>query len=155
MPKQRNPKAYHLLIATMLSNPAFTSQDIANKLSISKSTVDKVRQSLNKAVSTQESLSIELESYRELLRKHVPVAKRVSVLSKVRDMADSNPFVALRSVEMVDDRLGLTPKTMPQSDLERDTRPMFVLPGDAKVQVNITNNYQASNTESDKPLIDK
>jgi transcriptional antiterminator len=145
MPSAASVKGQHLLIASMLSNPALTSQNIADTLNISKSTVDKVRQTINKTLAKKDSTAIAVEQYRMLLQKQAPLTKRVEVLSKAMDMVDTNPFVAIRAVEYSDGIDGIAPKQQQIEQLERETRPMFVLPGDAKVQVNITNNYQASN----------
>jgi len=138
----------HLVIATLLANPALTAKDIAKTLNISTGTVNRVKSRLMESLAKNENGAIELEQYRMQLREQVPATKRVRTIQKAMEMVKTNPFVALRAVDMVDDRLGLTPKTIQQNDIEDNKRPMFVLPESANVQVNIQQNIIQGNQSS-------
>ena len=125
----------HMLIVSLLGNPMMTQADIAATLGVSPATVSKVASMLRKA---SEDNSIELNSYKTLLRDKLPADIRVGTLRKAVDKADSNPFAALKAVEYADSILGLSPKTQQLEPISDNTRPMFVLPAGTQISVSVT-----------------
>ena len=125
----------HLIIASMLANPAITQQQIADTLGVCISTVSKVKRILANAV---EDRGIAKNAYRMLLNEHVPVSDRVGVIKTAVTRAKTNPFAALKAVEYADMIDGVHPKLEQQQEIQDNTRPMFTLPPGTKVQMSIT-----------------
>jgi hypothetical protein len=129
----------HLLISKLLGDPSLTDSQIATIAKCSRTTVHFVKKRL-KLLGLQGDESEELEQYRMLLRKKVPVGSRVDSLATIinPDQAKSNPFSVIRAVEYVDTVLGLHPKARQEAqEVSNQAQPMFVLPAGARMQVNV------------------
>jgi hypothetical protein len=81
----------------------------------------------------------EVGEYQASLKKHLPISERVSVLEKVAQKVDSNPFAALKAVQradQLDDIVTLAERGREQKQTP-EHRPIFTLPPGIHVRVSI------------------
>jgi hypothetical protein len=128
-----------MAIATLLGNPHLSHEQIAKICNCSGATVSRHAKQIRQLIDPQVDVKKITAQYRMQLQEQMPIAMRVATIKAAAEKVDTNPFVALRAIDMADTRDGLLQSESNQQD-SQDKRPMFVLPGNANVQVNIYNN---------------
>jgi transposase len=122
-------------ITHLLANPGLSHQQIATAVGVSTKTVQRVAKEIKPDVA---EVDAKLTEYQTLLRKRLPIKDRVELYDKIARKADSNPFAAMRALERADELDGIiTAKDQAREQESAPQQAMFVLPGDAKIQLNI------------------
>jgi hypothetical protein len=127
-------------IIRLLSDPSapLSHVQIAKIVGCSQKTVQRIRREIKPEVKEVEG---RLEEYRGLLRKRVPLDRRVSIISEVAE-AKQNPFVRLRAIELANRIDGFDQLLdMKRPVEEPNPRPLFSIPDGATVTVNVQQNY--------------
>jgi hypothetical protein len=123
-------------VATLLT-AGFTLQEIANKLQVSRPTIYNDSKAIAPALDFSQDI---LTRLRMSLQTDAPVAARTQTIKKALGKVDSNPFAALKAVQMANyidgvDQI-LTPQQIKQADPDQH-RPMFAIQDGATVTVNV------------------
>jgi transposase-like protein len=129
----KRSEANKLTITALLANPGLTQTQVADIVGCSRSTVNKIRRSLDEAIQQQGTA---VAAYQSLLREHLPPDSRARRLAHLAEAADRDA-TSLQAIQYVDSCLRLTPQTQPTQQDNSVDQPMFVLPSATHVTVNV------------------
>jgi hypothetical protein len=137
-PRQAKAKTRAAQVAVLLSQ-GLTPKQIAAKLNVHICTIYKDTREIAPALDHSQEI---INGLRMSLKKEAPPQTRVGVIKKTMQKVDSNPFAALRAVEMANyidgvDRLLAPAAQQPQ---EIENAPMFQIASGAQVTLNLQQN---------------
>ena len=127
-----------------------TQRKVAELTGVSLPTVNKVSQRVN---NDEEHFKRLLSVYRAQLKKSLPVTKRVSIISKIAENEDQNPFARLKAIELADKRDGLVVETVNPGQSAPPVQPMFVLPPGSQVMIGVKTPQPEGETIEQKSTI--